>query len=494
MLQFSFTAKSLSPARTPRQPNVCLTRVIIRASLTSICNQLFDAGFLEIQINLWYASNMNARVLAQLTLVHVGVSITVVPVTSTLNRVMIADMQMPVTLVAVLVALPYLLSPLQIFLGNWSDRHPAADYHRTPWILLGGLLAATGSYFTVHVAYLLDHDFLIGLGAAVVVFCLWGAGINAASVSYLSLVTELADENGRSRAVSIMWTAMIASTIATSLGLSRMLATPTPITKEMLTTAFGAIWLVSVIFVLVGSYRIEPRASSRADQPTNSADDPLLALRLLAQNPQARRFFLYLMIVLISIHAQDVLLEPFGAEALGMSVSVTSRLTSIWGTGLFITLLAGILFIRRYGKKFGANVGAFVTAVAFAFIIATGLFGNSNLFLGAVFLLGLGGGLMTISNLSFMLDMTLPQAAGLYIGAWSVANFAGQAVGNIISGILWDLFSWLTGNPLLGYAAVFSLEIAGLLLAVWLFRSISVEKFRRQAEVRLHTVLSLASD
>ena len=64
--------------------------------------------------------SMNARVLAQLALVHVGVSITVVPVTGTLNRVMIADMQMPVTLVGILVALPYLLSPLQIFLGNWS--------------------------------------------------------------------------------------------------------------------------------------------------------------------------------------------------------------------------------------------------------------------------------------------------------------------------------------------------------------------------------------
>ena len=449
---------------------------------------------MEFPGNLWYASNMTARILFQLALVHVGVSITVVPVTSTLNRVMIADMQMPVTLVAVLVALPYLLSPLQIFLGNWSDRHPAADYHRTPWILLGGLLAATGSYFTVHVAYLLDNNFMIGLGAAAVVFCLWGAGINAASVSYLSLVTELADENGRSRAVSIMWTAMIASTIATSLGLSRMLATPSPLSKETLTTAFGVIWLVSVIFVLVGSYRIEPRASTRTSQPANSADDPMLVLRLLALNPQARRFFVYLMIVLISIHAQDVLLEPFGAEALGMSVAVTSRLTSIWGTGIFITLLAGILFVRRFGKKTGANVGAFVTAVAFASIIATGLLGNANLFIGSVFLLGLGGGLMTVSNLSFMLDMTVPQAAGLYIGAWSVANFAGQAIGNIISGILWDLFFWLTGNTLMGYAAVFSLEIAGLLLAVWLFRSINVEKFRRQAEVRLPNVLSLVTE
>ncbi len=437
---------------------------------------------------------MNLRVLVQLALVHVGISITVVPVTSTLNRVMIADMQMPVTLVAVLVALPYLLSPLQIFLGNWSDRHPAADYHRTPWILLGGFLAATGSYFTVHVAYLLDQNFLMGLGAAAIVFCLWGAGINAASVSYLSLVTELADENGRSRAVSIMWTAMIASTIATSLGLSRMLATPAPLSKETLLTAFGVICLVSVIFVLVGSYRIEPRASSRTDQPANSADDPMLVLRLLAVNPQARRFFIYLMIVLISIHAQDVLLEPFGAEALGMSVAVTSRLTSIWGTGIFVTLLAGILFVRRYGKKTGANAGAYVTAAAFASIVVSGLLGNSNLFVGSVFLLGLGGGLMTVSNLSFMLDMTVPQAAGLYIGAWSVANFAGQAIGNIISGVLWDLFYWLTGNPLMGYAAVFSLEIAGLLLAVWLFRSIDVEKFRRQAEVRLPNVLSLVTE
>ena len=434
---------------------------------------------------------MNARVLAQLALVHVGVSITVVPITSTLNRVMIADLQMPVMLVSVLVALPYLLSPLQILLGNWSDRHPAADYHRTPWILLGGLLAATGSYFTVHVAYLLADNFALGLWAAAIVFCLWGVGINAASVSYLSLVTDLADEEGRSRAVSIMWTAMILATIVTSLALSRMLTT---FSKEALFTAFGAIWLVSVIFVLVGSYRIEPRASERSDRPAHSADDPMQVLRLLALNPEARRFFLYLMLVLISIHAQDVLLEPFGAEALDMPIAVTSRLTSIWGAGLFITLLGGLLLVKRWGKKAGANLGASVAAVAFASIIATGLLGQSGLFMGAVFLLGLGGGLMTVSNLSFMLDMTVPQAAGLYIGAWSVANFAGQAVGNIISGMLWHLFFWLTGNPLMGYAAVFSLEIVGLLLAVWLFRSISVESFRRQAAVRLHTVLSLATD
>ena len=108
--------------------------------------------------------------------------------------------------------------------------------------------------------------------------------------------------------------------------------------------------------------------------------------------------------------------------------------------------------------------------------------------------LGLGGGLMTVSNLSFMLDMTVPQAAGMYMGAWGAANFAGQAFGNIISGLLRDLFYQLTGNVLLGYVAVFAMEVVGLLIALWIFRRISVETFRRDAAVRIDEVLALAGD
>lgn len=49
---------------------------------------------------------MTWRRVVQLALVHVGVSITVVPVTSTLNRIMIADMKMSAFLVSFLVARP----------------------------------------------------------------------------------------------------------------------------------------------------------------------------------------------------------------------------------------------------------------------------------------------------------------------------------------------------------------------------------------------------
>ena len=100
---------------------------------------------------------------------------------------------------------------------------------------------------------------------------------------------------------------------------------------------------------------------------------------------------------------------------------------------------------------------------------------------------------MTVSNLSFMLDMTVPEAAGLYIGAWGVANFAGQAVGNLASGLLRTVVLNLTHNIMSSYVTVFGLEIAGLLLAVWLFQHISVEQFQRDAELRLQEVLELAN-
>lgn len=432
---------------------------------------------------------MNWRRALQLALVHVGVSITVLPVTSTLNRIMIADLHISALLVGLLIALPYLLSPLQVLVGNWADQHALWGMHRSPWIVIGGLMASFGSYLTAHAAYWMDADFWPGLLACTVVFSLWGLGVNMASVSYLSLLSEISGENEgwRSRTVSIMWTAMIVSVIVVSLGLSIMLE---PYSPDALYTAFGVVWLFASVCVLVGASDIEPAAAPGRVR-THSADDPRAALRLLAKNTNARRFFFYLVLVLVSIHAQDVLLEPYGAEALQMPVSATSRLTSIWGVGVLLTLTSGVLLIRRMGKKRSANLGALVAAAAFALIISAGALQMPQLFSGAVFLLGLGGGLMTVSNLSFMLDMAVPQAAGLYMGAWGVANFAGQALGSILSGLTRDAAYRVSGSVFSGYVIVFSLEIIGLLGAVWLIRTISVPQFRYEAEMRLQEVLAL---
>ena len=436
---------------------------------------------------------MNVRLLIQLSLVHVGVSLTVVPITGTLNRVMIADMGIPAVLVGLLVALPYMLSPLQVFVGDYADRRSLWGLHRSPWMLIGGLMASFGSYMAAHVVFYMDEHFLPGLIASFAVFALWGVGVNVASVSYLSLASELTErspKNWRTVTVGVMWTAMILSTIFASIALSRVLAADS--SQDGIYFAFGAIWMVATVFVLFGSAGVEQ--TNRDERPLHNADNPMTALQVLSNNPTAKRFFVYLLLVLMGIRAQDVLLEPYAADALGMSVSETTRLEAVWGIGVFITLLGGLGLVRLFGKRANAYIGAGVAIVAFGLIIITGAIGNVMFFYASVLLLGLGSGLMTVSNLSFMLDMTTPQKVGLYIGAWGVANFLAQSAGTVGGALLRDVAYQLTGNVSLGYMTVFGLEIVGLVAAMWLFRTITVDAFERDAQVELTDVLAIAGD
>jgi len=99
----------------------------------------------------------------RLGLLHVAVAITFVLINGILNRVMIHDMQILASVVAVLVVLPYLLSPLQVWIGQYSDTHPIMGYRRTPYIALGLLLCIGGAMGTPYVALLMADNFVLGL-------------------------------------------------------------------------------------------------------------------------------------------------------------------------------------------------------------------------------------------------------------------------------------------------------------------------------------------
>ena len=73
----------------------------------------------------------------QLGLLHTAVAMTLVPINSTLNRVMIKELALSAFLVAVLASLPYLFSPIQVAIGAFSDRHPIFGWRRSPYIFLG---------------------------------------------------------------------------------------------------------------------------------------------------------------------------------------------------------------------------------------------------------------------------------------------------------------------------------------------------------------------
>jgi BCD family chlorophyll transporter-like MFS transporter len=412
----------------------------------------------------------------QLGLIHVAVAMTLVPINSTLNRVMIKELAISATLVAILASLPYLFAPIQVAIGSYSDRHPIFGLRRTPYILAGLLLCVAGLIISPYVAFLMAENLLLGILVGILAFGAWGMGYNLSSVSYLSLATEISGESGRGKTIATMWFMMIVSIIATAIGLSRMVD---PYTPDALIRAFGYVAAAALVLGLVGIIRLEPRSGRSSSQTVSESYSVKQMTSAITQNPIARIFFIYLLLLLAAILGQDVLLEPFGAEAFGLTVTQTTRITSIWGTFVLIAIIIAGLLEGRLAKKTIAQFGNLGALAGFVVIVASGFAHSTSIFYTGVTLLGLGTGLSTVANLSLMFDLTMPGMVGLYIGAWGFSNALSRLVGTLLAGILRDVVSRSTGSDLNGYLLVFSIEAFMLVIATFMLYRIDVNKFRK---------------
>jgi MFS transporter, BCD family, chlorophyll transporter len=347
----------------------------------------------------------------QLGLIHVAVAMTLVPINSTLNRVMIAEFAISATIVAVLASLPYFFSPIQMAIGSFSDRHPIFGRRRTPYILLGLVLCSLGVMVAPYVAFTIAENWSMGILIGMLAFGAWGMGYNFAAVSYLSLASEISGEQGRGKTIAVMFVLMIIGIILTSMGLSRLLD---PYSPEALVTSFQIVGIVAFGLGLLGLFRLEERMD-RGTAPSSERHSWRVMTQAVFKNKQARLFFWYLIILLAALLGQDILLEPYAAEAFLMPVSVTTRITAIWGVSMLITLIIAGILEGRVSKKKVARVGGWGAFFGFFFIVLSGIVNSPNIFYVGVVLLGSGTGLATVSNLSLMLDMTTPGNVGLLL-------------------------------------------------------------------------------
>ena len=417
----------------------------------------------------------------QLGLLHMAVAMTLVPINSTLNRVMIKELAISATLVALLASLPYLFSPIQVAIGSFADRHPLWGMRRTPYILIGLLLCVLGVVIAPYAAFLMAETFWAGLLLGLFAFGAWGMGYNLSSVSYLSLASELSGEKNRSKTIAVMFFMMISSIIFTAIGLSRLVD---PYTPQALVGAFRIVGLAALILGLVGLLRLEERHPAR--QSSGGENYTWAALgRFVFGNRQARLFFIYLTILLAAILGQDILLEPFGAEAFGLSVRDTTRITSVWGTCVLLALAVAGALEGRLPKRLVAQSGGWTALAGFVVITVSGFIHSLTVFYSGVVLLGLGTGLATVSNLSLMLDMTTAGSVGLYIGAWGMANAFSRLIGSLLGGALRDTVTQLVNNPVTGYLSVFGVEALLLLASLWMLTRIDVGAFRQQAQKQM---------
>lgn len=412
----------------------------------------------------------------QLGLIHAAVAITLVPINSTLNRILIEDQGLAATLVVLLFSPPYLFSFIQVAIGSFSDRYPLFGLRRTPYIVAGLILCVAGLMLAAQVALILPENFWVGIGLGVLTFGAWGMGFNLATVSYFSLASEISGVQGRSKTTATMFFIMIVSIIGTAATLSRMLENYTP---DMLQGAFMTVALIALGMGVVGLLGLEKR-DGRIGNP---AYEERYSLKTVAHeirsNRQVTLFFMYLMLMLAAVLGQDVLLEPFAARAFDLPVSATTRITSIWGTCYLLSLAVAGVLEGRVSKLTVARLASWLGAAAFGVVAISAFAGGKNLFYFGVVLLGLATGPATVSNLSLMLDMTVPGKVGLFIGAWGSASAFARLLGSVITAVFRDMARMSPASAVTGYAAGFVLLGAFLVTSLIILRRIDVAAFQK---------------
>ena len=418
----------------------------------------------------------------QLALIHTAVAMTLVHINSTLNRVMIFDLGVSKTLFTFLAIFPYLLSPIQVAIGSFSDRHPVLGYRRTPYILVGLILCVLGVAVSPQIALLISKNFTLGIIVGILAFGMWGMGYNLSAVSYLSLASELSGEKGRGTTIAIMFTLMVIGLAATGISLSIMV--PTYI-HETLMRAFLIIAASALSLGLLGLIKLEPHSSDVDSLPRSENYTVREMTSAITANPVARIFFVYLLLLLAAILGQDVLLEPFGAQAFGMTLAQTSRIVSISSSFTLIAFIVAALLEwlleGRVKKKYIAQSGNLGALFGFITIVISGLSASLTAFYIGIILLGFGTGISTIANLSLMFDLTVPEKVGLYIGAWGFSNGLSRLIGLLMAGVVADLATKLTGSAMDGYLIVFGIEALMMFIAAIMLYRIDVDAFQKKA-------------
>ncbi len=410
-----------------------------------------------------------------------GLGLTSVLVSGTLNRVMIVEMGMPAALVGLFFALPLLISPVRVWLGYRSDAYPIWGLRREPLILFGSLLAGLGVAGATLMLVETSSTSLLIVILVAVAFIAYGFGKNLSSNTFEALLADKFTGDQRPRAVTFYKVAMFVGIMLGALLLGRLLD---PFSESRLLTIVIGTALGAFLLAAVAILRQEPRRKQiQAESQEARATAFWTTFKtMIWADPQIRRFFIFVMLTVLGTLAQDVLLEPYAALVLNMSVGQTTSLTAIWGAGTLISMgAAGAWLIKRYGYAPVVRVGLLLGVLSFILLILSGALALTTGFLVLVFVLGVSTGLSASGMLSAVIDFTTAERAGLMMGVWGVAHNLGQAAGSLISGVVVDLVQLLQGDALTAYGLVFALEAGLLLVALWLLNGVKIT----QAEIFL---------
>ena len=417
------------------------------------------------------------RRLLRLALFQVSVGMAMVLVTGTLNRVMIVELGVPAALVALMIALPLVAAPFRALIGHRSDRYRSyLGWRRVPFIWIGSLLQFGGLAIMPFALIILSGDthgpILTGQLGAALAFALVGLGMHTTQTAGLALACDLATDQQRPHVVALLFVMLLAGMLVAALLFGALLENFSQI--RLIQVIQGAA-VATLVLNLVALWRQEPRRPNKT-LPTTPRLAFRDAWRSLVASRGSRRILMAVALGTAGFAMQDILLEPYGAEVLGLAVGATTRLTALAAFGMLVAFgLASGWFARGIDAHRLAAYGALVGVFAFGQLAVVASIGSIALFQVAVLLVGFGSGLFAVGTLMAAMQLADAESSGLVLGAWGAAQATAAGLGMAAGGLLRDLVGTAAASGRLGdalnttatgYGAVYLLEILCLFITL----------------------------
>jgi len=419
--------------------------------------------------------------LLRLGLFQVSVGMATVLLLGTLNRVMIVELSVPASVVALMIALPVLSAPFRAMLGHKSDNHKSwIGWKRIPYLWFGSLWQMGGLAIMPFALIVLSGDQYLGppwAGEALagLAFLMTGIGMHMTQTAGLALASDRATDETRPKVVALLYVMFLMGMAVSAVILGWLLRDYDPITLIRVVQGCGVATMVLNLVALWKQEKVKPMTAAQMAEVR-----PIFmeGWRDLMAGGNAGRLLLVVVLGTMGFQMQDVLLEPYGAEILGLSVGSTTWLTACNALGA----LAGFILAGRWLSE-GRDMfrmaarGLLVGVAAFLAVMFAAPLGSVVLFYAGALCIGLGAGLFAVSTLTAA--MALPEQGyagrGLVLGAWGAAQATAAGLSIAIGGGLRDAVGGyaMAGHlgevfvtPAFGYAFVYQIEIGVLFVTL----------------------------
>ncbi len=431
--------------------------------------------------------------LLRLSLFQISVGMATVMLAGTLNRVMIVELLVPASLVAVMIAIPVLIAPLRTFYGYKSDTYKSfIGWKRIPYMWFGSLFQFGGLAIMPFAIIILSGDQTVGPSWAgevlvAIAFLFTGIGMHITQTVGLALAADRATKENRPRVVALLYFMFLFGMGISALVIGLLLA---DFSKLRLIQVVQGSAVLTLILNLVAVWRQEQIIIN--NQKNDKSEKFFLSWKKFISDRKTNSLIWVVFWGTLAFSMQDVLLEPYGGQILGLSVSETTNLTGVWALGA----LLGLALAANNSKKTVSSVSNAMTALLIGIVGFSAIIFSSPMqfpflyFLGTLFI-GFGTGLFSVSLLIIAMALSTKTnlGSGFILGSWGAAQAIGAGLGIAVGGILRDLVNKLAlsgylgstfENNSIGYIFVYHLEILFIFITLIALGMLSQEINKRK--------------